>query len=715
LNNPADEEEKEPRPKQKGFIRKYTGNGTLPLHEAIVINEQSSFLLLGNNYRPQYIPKIEISNKLLYPADTLDTQNPLPYIFNSTAELESYLELAKKESFESLHTKVKSTIIRYVNTEEHYIVILAADIIYSYFQDKFGTTHYNIFVGDNGSGKNSALLVFKFLGYRVFYITAASAPNYFTFLGEIEECQGTTAEDEAEDIGYDREKQKILKTGYCSGGTVPKVDLSNGRTQGAYLTYCHKWFAMESQPDYKKIKGIIDRSLVYNFVVGNVSYNIKDVIRSSGDQKYKHLYEELVHVRKLLFAFRLIHFNDCIPDIDLNIVHRNAELTKPMLRLFCYRNDSPEALEQIRLALSKFIETRNELKKNSLEARLWDAITSLVKKREETRDDSNSNEYAGLEDYSFYNDQIFAEVKDLTSGMDMPFNPGSFYSSDYGGQISHKFITRLYKSKFKADSFRIGSGSQTRRGLKFSKEVLDKLGTYYNVPNEIVIGNGSSGSSGKSSIQATDSNGTGSVKPGQDENPKSTTGGKPPFTLDSIATHATDPTHCGNGQALKENNSEHSDTSNNKNNSSKAQDFTESYNSPACQTILGGQTNDKECASTSSRSVASVASVATIGSNCRGYSKGNDDSATRLEKKIKEVGSPAIPCMFCSYADPIDFDLSLHYLEKHKTDLFNLPIGKGSMEARADYAIAITKRKLAEAVMQDEEETTTRGEMNAGL
>lgn len=68
----------------------------------------------------------------------------------------------------------------------------------------------------------------------MFYVTSASAPNYFTFLGETEECQGTIAEDEADDIGHDREKQKILKTGYASGGNVPKVDLTYGRTQESY-------------------------------------------------------------------------------------------------------------------------------------------------------------------------------------------------------------------------------------------------------------------------------------------------------------------------------------------------------------------------------------------------------------------------------------------------------------------------------------------------
>jgi hypothetical protein len=215
------------------------------------------------------------------------------------------VELARGETFETLYSKVESIVRKYVNAEDHYITILIADIIYSYFQDKFGTTHYNIFIGDNGSGKNSALLVFKYLGYMVCYGLDVSAPNYFTFLGEVEECQGSIAEDEAEDIGYDKDKQKIVKGGYCSGVRVPKVDLSLGRKQDAWLTYCHKWFAMEELPEYKRIKGILDRSFVYNFIVGKVAHNIKDVIRCAGDLEYRALYDELDHVRQAHDGFKM--------------------------------------------------------------------------------------------------------------------------------------------------------------------------------------------------------------------------------------------------------------------------------------------------------------------------------------------------------------------------------------------------------------------------
>jgi hypothetical protein len=114
----------------------------------------------------------------------------------------------------------------------------------------------------------------------------------------------------------------------------------------------------------------------------------------------------IVNVRKLLFAFRMLHYSDVIPDIKLNIIHRSAELTKPILRLFRYQNNSPTALEKIKLALSKFIERRNDLKRNSIESKLRDAVNNLAEERKKNPD---TEKYVSLEEYSFYNEDIFAE------------------------------------------------------------------------------------------------------------------------------------------------------------------------------------------------------------------------------------------------------------------------------------------------------------------
>jgi hypothetical protein len=55
-------------------------------------------------------------------------------------------------------TDIENNQQKYVDAENHYIVTLAADTIYSYFQDKFATTNYLICVGDNSSGKNPILM-----------------------------------------------------------------------------------------------------------------------------------------------------------------------------------------------------------------------------------------------------------------------------------------------------------------------------------------------------------------------------------------------------------------------------------------------------------------------------------------------------------------------------------------------------------------------------
>jgi hypothetical protein len=217
--------------KEACYIRKYTANGLLPLHESVVFTDggQSAFVCLDPDGKLKIVNHIERADKILYPADSMDSQYPFPYAFTSPEELQMYLDLAKRETLDSLYQQVKLELQKYLNMDEHYLVVIAADIIFSYFQDKFPTVHYNVFVGDNGSGKNAALLVISRLGYRVFYVVSASAANYFTFYGNVEECQGTFAEDEAGDLEREYEKQKILKSGYTSGGTVPKIDFVNGK------------------------------------------------------------------------------------------------------------------------------------------------------------------------------------------------------------------------------------------------------------------------------------------------------------------------------------------------------------------------------------------------------------------------------------------------------------------------------------------------------
>jgi hypothetical protein len=713
--------------KESCFIHKYTANGLLSLHEAIVFADsgQSAFVYLDDNGNPRIVDKIDRSDKILRPKDNLDLQNPLPYVFASLEELQMYLELARRETFDSLYQQVKSELRKYVNIDEHYLVVIAADIIFSYFQDKFPTVHYDIFVGDNGSGKNSALLAISRLGYRVFYVVSASAANYFTFYGNIEECQGTIAEDEAGDLDKDYQKQKILKSGYTSGGTVPKTDFPNGkRSQAPYNVYSMKWLAMEDLPDSRKTKGIFDRSLVFKFIVGHVDYNIKDIIKNAGDPKFKPLYDKLVHIHKLLFAFRLFHYNDIIPDIRINIENRNAELTRPSLRLFLSRADAPIAVEEIRLALSKFIAEKNDQKANSIESKMYEVIIELIKER---NDNLKSEDYDGLDDYEFTNEQIWNKCKILMNGVNFNLYRESFYSIDFGN-VTHRRITQLYKSKFKAESIKT-DGNNSKRGLRFPKEVLQRTALQYNCEGEIKISDDHdsdrSTGQGTGSQQEADKPATDASLASLYENPdgvfnenNKSTADCPTYNTEEDLSSSKSITEQFASSIDQDSNStlsnkfnsntntlvnrynyQSSDTSiksldntfveNNDNSVDiMSKSSTENNNNPLSKSDLPAANTDQPRIYTNTPHTPS---------KCDASDASDASSATKVKTKAEQVGLPEIPCMYCDFRDCIDFDLGIHYVAKHRQQLVRLPIGKSSIDARADYAVELSKKKFAES------------------
>ena len=59
--------------------------------------------------------------------------------------------------------KCKSSIFsKYIDQDQNIIILLAADSIWTYFQDLFPTTHYLECVGDNDVGKSSVGYTFEY-------------------------------------------------------------------------------------------------------------------------------------------------------------------------------------------------------------------------------------------------------------------------------------------------------------------------------------------------------------------------------------------------------------------------------------------------------------------------------------------------------------------------------------------------------------------------
>ncbi len=464
-------EDEEVEKREEHYIHKYSQH--IPLAESVLVAGQPAFLqLVDTKDKEGGMKEIKLSTRIslengskidLLPKDE-HSYLCQPYVFQSKEDLEHYIELANGISnFDPIYKLVKTIISKFIDAEDHYLTLLAADIIYTYFQDKFGTTHYLTCVGDNSSGKNSILITFANLAYRVLLATAVSAPNVYTFLGGLEECQGTIAEDEVNDLDNDPDKLNIYKSGYSRGsGKVPKIDLSSGRVQGVYLTYCFKIFASERSLKDSKARGLLDRSFEIKCLVGRPKHNIKEVF----DSNNVALRNELDKTRKLLFAYRMVHYDDVIEDVHLNIVNREAELTKPLIRLFL---NSKGVLKDLLPALSKCLNTKRKVKSNSLESYLYTTVRNLVPNH----------------GYTIDNVYIMDELKRITDGEDIPGHQ-AFYSQDLG-KVTIRKVTDTLVDKFRGIRTVTGRDNERKRGVMFTKEDLDQKGKEYNVPDEIEI------------------------------------------------------------------------------------------------------------------------------------------------------------------------------------------------------------------------------------
>ena len=150
----------------------------------------------------------------------------------------------------------------------------AGDTIFTYFQDKLGTTHYDFFIGDNGTGKSNNLYMFNLLAYRNVLSSDMTAPNMYQLLGNEKHGAVTRWEDEANNIDEDWAKMNIYNDGFSTNIPVLRTDISFGRKQLKYNTFGFKSCAAEKLPDARKAKGFLQRFVIYKCTYGNPRYDI---------------------------------------------------------------------------------------------------------------------------------------------------------------------------------------------------------------------------------------------------------------------------------------------------------------------------------------------------------------------------------------------------------------------------------------------------------
>jgi hypothetical protein len=168
---------------------------------------------------------------------------------------------------------------------------------------------------------------------------------------------------------------RVYKNGYTVGFAVLRTDTTYGRKQYKFNTFCFKAFAAERLPDTKKARGFNQRIIELTCIHGSPQYDISEIISPAGEEEYQALLEELTEIRNMLLIHRLLHFNDKIPDIKLNIKNREKQLFKPLIRLY-HNTDTQKMLLPV---ISKYISQKREGNSNTLHAFLYSTIAALIK------------------------------------------------------------------------------------------------------------------------------------------------------------------------------------------------------------------------------------------------------------------------------------------------------------------------------------------------
>jgi hypothetical protein len=469
---------------KKRYVQKYYSSVEGVLYESVLVAGQPCFISLDvdpttaepfvKSWEKILLPERSDKPTMeLLPLEGEEAYLSEPYKFKSVEEINQYIESAGKETLDSLFTFVKETAKKYISGTENHLTILAADTILTYFQDKLGQVHYLYFYGDNDTGKSANLTFMDHVAYRAMFDVDITAANIFTYLGTVQEGQGIILEDEADNIDRDNEKMKLYKRGYNAGGKVTRTDLTFGRKQDGYFVYGFKAFTAEKRPDNDNAKGFNERTFFIECQAGTPEYDITEITNAvAGDSEFKALYDELDSLHKLLFAYRLLHHSDILPDIkNLSVRNREKQLTKPLIRLF---QKAPKCRKEIAGALADLIIKRRGVKQDTLDAKIYHVIKKLM--IEEGRKE-------GQEVYKFTNTRIYTEVCEALGGKYKNEGKDQSFETPEHGTVSHKKITNICVDKFGANK----EHSHNNRFFVFDKDKFAKSKEAYEFPEDLKL------------------------------------------------------------------------------------------------------------------------------------------------------------------------------------------------------------------------------------
>jgi hypothetical protein len=446
----------ETKPKEE-IIYKFSNKGNGQLREAALIEGKPYFIKFNQEKGfVQVEPKILDINPPLRPP--LSQEYPYsPYEFKTVEEPQRYLLAAQKETPDTLLNKIKTVVKRYNDIDEKTATLLSADILGSYFQDRFSTVHYLIIVGANGTGKSAFGETFECLGYRAVNVANTSEAFWFRTFGTIEFGQVTIVVEEFDRMDKLSQIMAMLKVGYQPNAKVPRMNNDNTKMEFFY-PYCFKIAISEKSPREDEARGVLDRSFKIKSYKGIPDFSIKEIRSPQGNPMRQELFDEIMDLRKLLFMYRLIHIRDPYKEIDIGLDGRDEELCKPILQLFYTLGASEVTQRGIEETFEYFLSKKNERKDASLEASIYSILKRIV----------------SVENASISATEIWNKITGTLEGKIDDKNSNLWYSADFGKKYRNR-ITTLICDKFGAENDHKEGGNN----LLFDFDKFKKIGRIY--------------------------------------------------------------------------------------------------------------------------------------------------------------------------------------------------------------------------------------------
>ena len=459
--------------KHEEIVHKYSSKGDGILRESAHIVSvpyfiKKSFIEKRDEYVITLDPYIEENTKTLRPPFKQECPY-IPYEFTTNAEANQYLQRAMKETPDSLLQKIKSMLKRFNDVDDKTATLLSVTILNSYFQDRFSTIYYLIVVGANGTGKSSFGETFECLAYRAVKMNNATEAFWFRIFGTNEPGQVTIIAEEVDKMDENSQVMGMLKEGYQPNSKVPRMNNDNDKMD-FYYPFGIKILIGEESPSEDKARGLLDRSFKIKSYKGYPDFDIKDIRNPQGNPNKQALLDEMYDLRKILLAYRVVHFKDPYKEIEVGLDGRDREVCKPTLQLFYTLGASEETQREIEATLQHFLDIKNKRKGQTLEAVIYPIVVNHVS--------VNGKEIPSGEIWKIITSSLEGNFDEDKDGKIR--KPNVFYSADFGRQYRNT-ITKMICDKFGAEI----DHKETGNNLVFDIVHLIKIGNLYGNSNGI--------------------------------------------------------------------------------------------------------------------------------------------------------------------------------------------------------------------------------------